>query len=263
MKRSPSTAKGSLRRKARTSSGSVMGSSSKRGTVDLSIRGGTCQPCLPAGIMAGMDPLPPPALPAWIEAMLPGGLRRWRVDVGGYRMHVMEVGQGRPVLLLHGNPTWSFLYRKVAAALAGDPLRLIMPDLIGLGFSDKPRRGAEHQLERHADWLGALLDGLDLRDPVFVLQDWGGPILLPTLADRPRLARGPVILNTLVGPPRPGFRPTALHRLGHLPGLSQLLFRGLGFPQTALHRVQGDPRTIRGNVARAYRFPLARLRNNL
>ena len=213
--------------------------------------------------MAGMDPLPPPALPPWIEAMLPGGLRRCRVEVGGYRMHVMEVGQGRPVLLLHGNPTWGFLYRKVAAALAGDPLRLIMPDLIGLGFSDKPRRGAEHQLERHAAWLGALLDGLDLHDPVFVLQDWGGPIALRALADRPRLAGGLVILNTVVGPPRPGFRPTAFHRLARLPGLSQLLFRGFGFPQNALHRVQGDPRTIRGSVARAYRFPLAGLRNNV
>src|SRR5258708_14494578 len=193
-----------------------------------------------------MTPRSPPPLPGWIEAMLPGGLRRWRVDVGGYRMHVMEVGQGRPVLLLHGNPTWSFLYRKVAAALAGDPLRLIMPALIGLGFSDKPRRGAEHQLEGHGDWLGALLDGLDLRDPVFVVQDWGGPIALRALADRPRLAGGLVILNTVVGPPRPGFRPTAFHRLARLPGLSQLLFPGLGFPPAALHRVQCDPRTIPG-----------------
>jgi pimeloyl-ACP methyl ester carboxylesterase len=240
-----------------------MGSSSKRGTVDLSIHGRTCQTSLPTGIMAGMDPLPPPALPAWIEVLLPGGLRRCRVDVGGYRMHVMEVGQGRPVVLLHGNPTWAFLYRKVAAALAGAPLRLIMPDLIGLGFSDKPRRGAEHQLERHAGWLGALLDVLDLRDPVFVLQDWGGPIALRALADRPRLAGGLVILNTVVGPPRPGFRPAVFHRLARLPGLSQLLFRGLGFPQNSLHRVQADPRTIRGDVARAYRFPLAGLRNNV
>jgi haloalkane dehalogenase len=178
-------------------------------------------------------------------------------------MHLMEAGQGRPVLLLHGNPTWSFLYRKVAAALAGDRLRLILPDLIGLGFSDKPRRGAEHRLESHALWLGALLDGLRLQDPILVVQDWGGPIALRALADRPGLAGGLVILNTVVGPPRPGFRPSFFHRLARLPVVSDLLFRGLGFPQNSLHRVQSDPKSIRGAVARAYRFPLAGLRNNV
>jgi pimeloyl-ACP methyl ester carboxylesterase len=57
---------------------------------------------------------------------------------------VAEVGDGPAVLLLHGNPTWSFLYRKVAAALSGDRFRLVMPDLIGLGFSDRPRSASEH-----------------------------------------------------------------------------------------------------------------------
>jgi haloalkane dehalogenase len=185
------------------------------------------------------------------------------VEVGGYRMHVMEWGAGRPVLLLHGNPTWGFLYRKVVAALRGEPLRLVVPDLVGLGFSDKPTRASEHQLERHAGWLGALIDDLGLRDLVFVGQDWGGPIGLRALAERPGLVKGLVILNTAVGPPRPGFRPTVFHRLARLPLVSDLLFRGLAFPQVALHCVQGDPRSISGDVARAYRFPLAGLRNNL
>jgi len=205
----------------------------------------------------------PPPLPAWIARQLPEGVRRRLVEVGGYRMHVMEWGAGRPVLLLHGNPTWGFLYRKVVAALRGEPLRLVVPDLVGLGFSDKPTRASEHQLERHAGWLGVLIDGLGLRDLVFVGQDWGGPIGLRALAERPGLARGLVILNTAVGPPRPGFRPTLFHRLARVPLVSDLLFRGLAFPQVALHRVQGDPRSISGDVARAYRFPLAGLRNNL
>ena len=126
----------------------------------------------------------PPPVPEWIERQLPAGGRRRLVDVGGVRMHVMEWGEGRPVLLQHGNPTWGFLYRKVVAALAGAPLRLVAPDLVGLGFSDKPGSQA-HTLDNHARWLGALVDGLKLEDLVFVAHDWGGPIGLRALADRP------------------------------------------------------------------------------
>jgi pimeloyl-ACP methyl ester carboxylesterase len=209
-----------------------------------------------------MERLPAPPLPAWIERQLVPSTRRYRVDLGEYRMHVAEVGDGPAVLLLHGNPTWSFLYRKVAAALSGDRFRLVMPDLIGLGFSDRPRSASEHTLEAHAGWLGALIDGLGLRDIVFVGHDWGGPIGLRALADRPGVARGLVILNTVVSPPREGFRPTRFHRFARIPLLSDVAFRLLGFPQNALHRVQGDPTSILGAVARAYRYPLRRIRDN-
>jgi pimeloyl-ACP methyl ester carboxylesterase len=204
-----------------------------------------------------------PSLPDWIERQLPPGGRRRFVDGGGHRLHVTEWGRGRPVLLLHGNPTWGFLYRKVVTALLGEPLRLIVPDLVGLGFSDKPRRAFEHTIEAHARWLGAVLDEGPLDGLVFVGQDWGGPIGLRALADRPGLAEGLVVLNTVLSPPRPGFRPTLFHRLAHLPGVGEALFRGLGFPQNVLGRVQGDPRSISGDVARAYRFPLAGLARNV
>ena len=215
------------------------------------------------GARLGPVPEDPPPLPDWIARQLPDGGSRRLVEVGGYRMHVMEWGAGRPVLLVHGNPTWGFLYRKVVAALRGEPLHLIVPDLVGLGFSDKPRQASEHRLESHACWLGALLDGLALEGLVFVGQDWGGPIGLRALAERPGLAKGLVVLNTGVGPPRPGFRPTLFHRLARVPLVSDVLFRALAFPQRILHRVQGDPASISGDVARAYRFPLAGLRNNL
>lgn len=205
---------------------------------------------------------PAPPLPEWIERQLRPGTRRSLVDAGGYRIHVSEVGQGPAVLLLHGNPTWSFLYRRVAAALAGARLRLVMPDLVGLGLSDRPRTAAEHTLDAHARWVGALVDGLGLRDFVFVGHDWGGPMGLRALADRPAAARGLVILNTVVSPPRPGFRPTRFHRFSHVPLVSDVAFRLLKFPQRALHRVQGDPASIRGDVARAYRYPLRRIRDN-
>lgn len=199
-----------------------------------------------------------PTLPTWLARMLPATLRRRRVSIGPMSMHICEQGQGRPVLLLHGNPTWSFLYRKVFAELAGEPLRLIAPDLIGLGLSDKPREGSRHTLEGHARWLGTLVDTLDLRDVILVVQDWGGPIGLRAFAERPERLAGMVILNTVVGPPRPGFRPTAFHRFARAPLVSDVAFRLLGFPQSGLHRVQGDPSSIRGDVARAYRWPLRR-----
>lgn len=209
-----------------------------------------------------MPRLPPPPLPDWITRQLPAGIERSLVDAGGPRLHLMETGRGRPVLLLHGNPTWGFLWRKVAAELAAEPLRLVMPDLVGLGFSDRPGRAADHTLDNHARWLGALVDALGLERPIVVAQDWGGPIGLRALAERPGLARGLVILNTVVAPPRPGFRPTAFHRFARLPLVSQVAFRLLGFPQIGLHRAQGDPSSIRGDVARAYRFPLRGLSRN-
>lgn len=207
-------------------------------------------------------PLPAPPLPDWIERQLPGGFRRSLVDAGGYRMHVMEAGAGLPVLMLHGNPTWGFLYRRVAAELSRDPFRLVIPDLVGLGFSDRPRHVREHQIENHARWLGALLEALELKELVFVGQDWGGPIGLRALADRPGIVKGLVVLNTVVGPPRPGFRPTPFHRFARMPVVSDVAFRLLGFPQIALHRAQGDPASIRGDVARAYRYPLRGLARN-
>lgn len=204
-----------------------------------------------------------PLLPTWIDEMLPDGIARYRIDVGGYHMHVMEVGQGRPVLMIHGNPTWGFLYRKVAAALAGEPLRLVMPDLIGLGLSDKPRDPGVHQLSNHAAWMARLIEELDLRDLILVGQDWGGPVGFVALSElRERLA-GMVILNTVPGPPKPGFKPTAFHRFAHTPLISDAVFRLLGFPQVALFGVQGDKRSIRGAVARAYRWPLRGLAANV
>jgi haloalkane dehalogenase len=206
--------------------------------------------------------LPAPALPAWIERQLPPGLRRYRVDVGGYAVHVMETGEGRPVLLQHGNPVWGFLWRKVAVEMAGQPFRLILPDLVGLGFSDRPRSAREHTLDNHARWMGALLDALALREIVAVLHDWGGPILARALADRPGLASGLVVLNTVLQPPRPGSRGSRFHRFARRPLLSDVMFRLFDFPQRALHRAQGDPASIAGEVARAYREPLRGLRRN-
>lgn len=215
-----------------------------------------------------MDRAPTPALPAWIERQLDVGqpLERFAVATSGGPVHVMSAGSGPPVLLLHGNPTWGFLWRKVARRLAGERLRLLIPDLVGLGFSHKPRDPAVHTLDHHGRWIGEVVDGLlaewGEERLVFVGQDWGGPIGLSALADRPERLAGLVLLNTVAGPPRPGFRPTAFHRFARMPVVSPLAFRLFGFPQRALHKAQGDPASIRGEVARAYRYPLRGLSRN-
>jgi len=195
-----------------------------------------------------------PALPDWLDTMVP--FDRYVVDIGEHRFHVMEIGEGRPVLCVHGNPTWGFLYRKVAAALTGDPVRVIMPDLIGLGFSDHPRDPDVHTLENHTEWLGRLVDLLDLTDVTLVVQDWGGAIGAGAFSKRPDRLAGLVALNTVLSEPKLDFTPTWFHRFSRMPVISDLAFRLVGFPQVRLAMVQGDKSSITGDVSRAYRYPL-------
>lgn len=201
--------------------------------------------------------LPAPPLPPFLAGALP--FDRYLVEVEGLRLHVMEAGAGPTVVLLHGNPTWGFLWRKVAAELRGLPLRLVMPDLAGLGLSDKPRRSAFHTLRTHAGLLGSLLDAVAPGPLLLAVHDWGGPIGLAALADRPGRLAGLVVTNTGVGPPRPSSRPTPFHRFASRRGLADVVFRLGGFPQNALHLAQADRSSISGDVARAYRWPLRRL----
>ena len=205
-----------------------------------------------------------PSLPTWLAAQLPADTRHETIDAGDQRVHALVWGPAdaaRTVVLVHGNPTWAFLWRKVVAAVrarpGGDRLRLVAPDLVGLGLSSKPEAAA-HTLAHHGAWLGAALDRLAPGPLVLVAQDWGGPIGLRAMADRASRLRGLVLGNTAVGPPAKDFRPTLFHRLARAPVISDLLFRELGFPLGVLHWSQGDRSSIRGDVARAYRWPLRR-----
>ncbi len=201
-----------------------------------------------------------PALPLFIAAQFPYHRRAYVLKQGadaGRRLHYVDQGraQERPVLLLHGNPTWSFLWRKVIAELDG--FRAVAPDLLGLGLSDRLPRLADHSVDRHADAVAELVCALDLEGIILVGQDWGGPIAAAVGARLPRRAGGLLLANTAVALPRIP-RGTAFHRFARLPLVSELVFRGLGFPQIALHFTQGDRRSISGDVARAYRWPLDR-----
>jgi haloalkane dehalogenase len=121
------------------------------------------------------------------------------VDVGGPRMAYVEAGppDGEPVLLLHGEPSWSFLYRTVIPVLAEAGLRAIAPDLIGFGRSDKPTEIGDHSYARHVEWVRAFaFDRLDLRRLTVVGQDWGGLIGLRLVAEHPERFARVVTANT-------------------------------------------------------------------
>lgn len=121
-------------------------------------------------------------------------------DVGpGIRVHYLDEGQrdGRPVLLMHGEPSWCYLYRRVIPPLAAAGFRVIAPDLVGFGRSDKPADLADYSYQSHVDWMQELIfGGLDLSNLIFFGQDWGGLIGLRLVAAEPGRYSGVVVANT-------------------------------------------------------------------
>ena len=120
-------------------------------------------------------------------------------DGGTLRMAYVDAGpaDGPVALLLHGEPTWSFLYRDVVDVLVAQGIRAVVPDLVGFGRSDKPARQADHTYARHVEWLRVLaLDVLDLRDVTLVGQDWGGLLGLRLVAEHLDRFRAVVAANT-------------------------------------------------------------------
>ena len=106
------------------------------------------------------------------------------------RLHYVDEGprDGSPVLLLHGEPSWCFLYRKMIALLVARGHRVLAPDLIGFGRSDKPAERTDYTFERHVDWMSAWLTQLDLTGLTLFCQDWGGLIGLRLVARFPEAA---------------------------------------------------------------------------
>lgn len=198
-----------------------------------------------------------PELPRWLAPELP--FDRGLARLGGERIHFVDHGRGRPVLLVHGNPTWSFLWRKVIRRL--EDHRCIAPDLLGLGLSSKPLRTRGHSLERHISLIARLVEGLDLHGLTVVGQDWGGPVATGVAERLPDRIAGTVLANTAVLRPRRPLRTKGFHRFARAPIVSDLAFRLGGFPLGVLHRAQGDPGSIGRLERRAYRWPLRRIRD--
>ena len=134
---------------------------------------------------------------------LPGyGFEPHYVELDGMRMHYLDEGSGDPVLLFHGEPTWSYLYRKMIPGLAPHA-RAVAPDYFGFGRSDKPVDMDWYTYDRHAETIAAFAEHLDLRDATVVVQDWGGPIGLRFAVENPDRVARLVILNTGVYSGRP------------------------------------------------------------
>lgn len=195
-------------------------------------------------------------LPETAAKYLPDGYESYFVEVEpGIKVHVLEFGSGVPLLLLHGNPTSGFLYRKVVERLPTDRVRVILPTLIGLGSSSKiPAR--EHTLDNHIRWMHGVLEQLQLTEVVFAGQDWGGPIGMGALARSPDLLTGIVVMNTFFdavteeGDLSPG------HALVRRPVLGEFLVETLGLIFRNLPRNQGDPDSLPPDVLDLYRRPL-------
>jgi haloalkane dehalogenase len=120
------------------------------------------------------------------------------VEQDGLRMHYVDEGAGAPVLLLHGEPTWAFLYRKLIPPIAG-VARALAPDYFGFGRSDKPTRIEDYSYDFHHLSIERFAEALDLRDATVVVQDWGGPIGFRLAVEQPQRVARLVILNTGIG----------------------------------------------------------------
>ncbi len=118
--------------------------------------------------------------------------------LGEVRIHYVEEGprDAPPVLLLHGEPSWSYLYRKMVPIIAAAGYRAIAPDLVGFGRSDKPASREDYTYERHVQWMTELVEALDLREITLVGQDWGGLIGLRIAAEHEERVARIVAANT-------------------------------------------------------------------
>jgi haloalkane dehalogenase len=122
------------------------------------------------------------------------------LELDGLRIHYLDEGprNAAPVLMLHGEPSWSYLYRQMIPIVATAGHRVIAPDLVGFGRSDKPAARGDYSYQRHVDWMRGVLEELDLRQVTLVAQDWGGLIGLRLAAEhQDRFARI-VVANTFL-----------------------------------------------------------------
>ncbi len=121
-------------------------------------------------------------------------------DGATLRIHHVDEGpaDGPAVLLMHGEPSWSFLYRTMIPVIVDAGMRAVAPDLVGFGRSDKPADRNDYTYQQHVDWMTSWLDAVDLRDATFVGQDWGGLIGLRLVAEHPDRFARVVAANTFL-----------------------------------------------------------------
>lgn len=199
-------------------------------------------------------------LPNDVRALYPFE-SKW-MECEGRRLHYLdEGGTGKPaVLLLHGNPTWSFLYREIIPRIVPG-LRAVAPDHLGFGLSDKPQSERLYSLANHVDRLREFTGRLGLKDIILVVQDWGGPIGLSLAVENPGLVRAILVMNTWAWPePSPFHAAIEPWRTMHAPfaGAHFILRRNI-LVERALYLSTGrrERMTPGSPVLRGYQIPFS------
>lgn len=173
------------------------------------------------------------------------------LDLDGTRLHYLDEGSGPPMLMVHGNPTWSFYYRHLVKEFSGSH-RVLAVDHIGCGLSDKPAN-YEYRLARHVSNLRRFVENHDLRDVTLVVHDWGGAIGLGAFADEPERVRRLVIFNSAA------FRSKEIPaRIAacRIPVFGPLAVRGLnGFARAAITMATEKPELMTPAVRAGYLAP--------
>ena len=186
-------------------------------------------------------------------------------------MHLVDAGPRdaeHVAVMVHGNPAWSYLWRRVAKDLSGSAVRCIAPDLVGFGLSDKPADLAAHSIRGHVEAVSAAVlhafndEGKRKKRVVVLGQDWGGPICVgvaKALSEAGHEIQGFVLGNTSISPPRPESKPTAFHRFSRLPILPSLVFRLAGFPISFGMMAKAQGGVMDANIdSAAYALPFAK-----
>lgn len=187
------------------------------------------------------------ALPENIRDLYP--FRSHTLDVGGAKMHYIDEGEGEVVLMLHGNPTWSFMYRQFVQLLRGQ-FRCIVPDHIGCGLSEKPQ-GYLYTLAQHMENIERLLAHLKVERFHLIVHDWGGPIGLGVAGRREKRVGCIQIMNTAAFPDGRIPRRIALCRT---PVLGKVLIRGFNaFTGSSIH--MAPKRKLPEGVREGYLYP--------
>ena len=199
------------------------------------------------------------------DNLLPAAIREqwpWRprfAHVNGWRMHYIDEGTGTPVVLLHGNPTWGFLYRDFVDPLTRAGHRVVIPDMIGFGLSEKPTREDTHSLDGHIANLTGLLRSLDVRRATVVCHDWGGPTGLGFALSNPGRVAALVVMSTWAWPLPPAQFHTRIFpwRMMHAPLIGPyLLGRHNALAARGIYLSVVDREKFRARAQHAYEWVL-------
>jgi pimeloyl-ACP methyl ester carboxylesterase len=176
--------------------------------------------------------------------------------VNGFNMHFVDEGKGDPIVLLHGDPTWGYLWRNVIPALS-ERARCIVPDHMGTGKSEVPRQPYPYRLVHHIANLEALLIGLNLRQITLVVHDWGGPVGLGFAIRQPDCIKRLVITNTWASARWPGAPFPRLIEMIRSSGGEKFVLEKNGYLDRALTGTTHHAERLTDLVMDAYRAPFS------